>query len=148
MRSPALPSRPVYGPYTGTFAGTLYCVRKTAGSTGTTSAKPLAGIDAAAGKANVMPLVNFHVLFGLAGSYSATDDCVRFRSSRNSGLPVVAIGPYINSLITPDPPTGALFAAPRVGVCSCQKSDRRSAPMTRPKVLSRAGAAPNETDSR
>src|SRR5437660_7402524 len=97
----------------GTAAGMLYLPRKVAGSMATSSTYPPAGTVTPCGKEKVMPLVNFQVLAGLAGSKRSTGEVVMLSSSRNSSPP--SGGLYMISLMMMGPTRGGALAAPGVG---------------------------------
>src|SRR5258706_8459118 len=99
----------------------LYLLRKVAGSIATTSTYPPAGTVTPCGNENVMPLVNFQVLAGLAGSKRSTGEVVMLSSSTNSSPP--SGGLYISSLIMIGPTRGGELAAPGVGEEVAAKAD-------------------------
>src|SRR5256714_1513512 len=97
----------------GTAGLMLYLLRKLAGSMATSNTYPPAGTVTPWGKEKVIPLVNFQVLAGLAGSKRFTCDVVMLSSSTNSSLP--SGGLYISSLIIIGPTRGGALVAPGVG---------------------------------
>src|ERR1051325_4023662 len=99
----------------------LYLLRNVAGSMATSSTYPPAGTLTPCGKSKVIPLVNFQVLAGLAGSKRFTSALVMLSSSTNSSPP--SGGVYIISLITIGPTRGGALAAPGVGELVAAKAD-------------------------